>query len=115
SSVRAGDEIAAVQRDVQRARAFQVVDSTGSVIIDHGDLELWIGINRASDDERVVRLCEGDLVDAVAVGRWEVAPELEHGYRTGKSVYRLIGRPGTPIHLRLSDAASVERERTAVC
>ncbi len=112
-TVASGGELACVRGDAQHATRFLVVDGSGAAIVDHGALELWVGARRATDDDRAVRLREGDLVDAVAVGRWELMPELEHGYRTERSVYRLIGRPGTPIHLRLSDAASVDRERLA--
>ncbi len=114
AKVSSGDEIACVHGDMQRAVRFLVVDASGSVVVDRGDLELWVGTRRASDEPRATTLREGDLVDAVAVGRWELMPDLERGYRTGTSVYRLIGRPGTPIHLRLTDAASVDRERVAL-
>jgi hypothetical protein len=105
---RQGDEVACVQGDSQRATGFQVVDASGSVFVDRAHLELWTGIDRASDVDAPVRLRAGDFVEAVAVGRWEIVPALEHGYRTGRPVYRLLGRPGTPVHLQViaQDAAA---------
>jgi hypothetical protein len=113
ATTRRGDEVACVAGDAQDGMRFQVVDASGAVLVERSHLEVWIGAQRASDLGRPVRLRAGDLVDAVAVGRWEIVPELERGYRTSRSVYRLIGRPGTPVHLRLADAASLARERAA--
>jgi hypothetical protein len=108
-----GEEVACVAGDTQQGTRFQVVDASGCVLVERSHLEVWVGAERASELDRPVRLRAGDLVDAVAVGRWEILPELDRGYRTSRSVYRLIGRPGTPIHLRLADAAALARERAA--
>src|SRR5690606_24272115 len=101
ASARPGEELASVRADAQWLAPFRLVDASGgAVLVDQGAVELWLGSERGSQAKRAMRLCEGDLVEAFAVGRWQVGPGPLSSYRSERPVFRLIGRPGTPVHLR---------------
>lgn len=87
-----GDEAFAIRGTC--ARAFSIVDETGSIDVEPGELmTAWdLGPERAT-------LRDGDLVEAVGFVS-EGPPRQGRGYRDAQTTLEMHGRDGVPLYLR---------------